>query len=92
MFPEEKGLKAWVAANGLRARGIKGLRLLAFAKRTRWFGGREGFLMMEALEDGQEMDRYLVKGFDGFSSRGVSSVPLPTGSRSSITRVFIIRI
>ncbi len=25
--------------------------------------------MMEALENGQEMDRYLVKGFDGFSRK-----------------------
>ena len=68
-FRREKGLKAWVAANGLRARGIPGLKLLAFAKRTRCLGVREGFLMMEALENGQEMDRYLVKGFDGFSRK-----------------------
>jgi tRNA A-37 threonylcarbamoyl transferase component Bud32 len=68
-FRREKGLKAWVAANGLKARGITGLKLLAFAKRTRCLGVREGFLLMEALENGQEMDRYLVRGFDGFSSR-----------------------
>jgi tRNA A-37 threonylcarbamoyl transferase component Bud32 len=68
-FRREKGLKAWVAANGLKARGITGLKLLAFAKRTRCLGVREGFLLMEALENGQEMDRYLVKGFDGFSSK-----------------------
>jgi tRNA A-37 threonylcarbamoyl transferase component Bud32 len=68
-FRREKGLKAWVAANGLRARGITGLKGLAFAKRTRCLGVREGFFMMEALESGQEMDRYLVKGFDGFSSK-----------------------
>ncbi|MEI9475048.1 MAG: lipopolysaccharide kinase InaA family protein [Deltaproteobacteria bacterium] len=65
-FRREKGLKAWVAANGLRARGMTGLELLAFVKRKRWLGAREGLLMMEVLESGQELDRYLVKGFDDF--------------------------
>jgi tRNA A-37 threonylcarbamoyl transferase component Bud32 len=65
-FRREKGLKAWVAANGLRARGMMGLELLAFVKRKRWLGAREGLLMMEVLESGQELDRYLVKGFDDF--------------------------
>jgi tRNA A-37 threonylcarbamoyl transferase component Bud32 len=65
-FRREKGLKAWVAANGLRARGIVGLDVLGFVSRTGWFRAREGFLMMEALENGQELDRYLAKGFDDF--------------------------
>ena len=68
-FRREKGLKAWVAANGLRARRMTGLKLLGFVKQKGWLGAREGFLMMEALENGQEMDRYLVKGFDDFRSK-----------------------
>ena len=68
-FRKEKGLKAWVAANGLNARGIPGLKLLAFVKRRGWLEGREGFLLMEAFENGQEMDRYLVKGFDDFMTK-----------------------
>jgi tRNA A-37 threonylcarbamoyl transferase component Bud32 len=65
-FRREKGLKAWVAANGLRARGMMGLELLAFVKRKGCLGVREGLLMMEVLESGQELDRHLVKGFDDF--------------------------
>ncbi len=45
---------------------MMGLKLLAFVKRKRWFGVQEGLLMMEVLESGQELDRYLVKGFDDF--------------------------
>jgi tRNA A-37 threonylcarbamoyl transferase component Bud32 len=68
-FRREKGLKAWVAANGLRARRMRALKLLGFVKQKGWLGAREGFLMMEALENGQEMDRYLVKGFDDFRNK-----------------------
>jgi tRNA A-37 threonylcarbamoyl transferase component Bud32 len=68
-FRREKGLKAWVAATGMRARGMMGLELLAFAKQKGWLRAREGFLVMEALENGQEMDRYLVKGFDDFNRK-----------------------
>jgi len=59
-----KGLKAWVAANGLRARGIPTLRPLALVERKDWMGLKESFLFMEAPASDLEMDRYVLKGFE----------------------------
>jgi tRNA A-37 threonylcarbamoyl transferase component Bud32 len=64
-FRRSKGLKAWIAANGLRARGIPSLKPLALAERKDWLGLKESFLFMEAPAKGQEMDRYILKGFEG---------------------------
>jgi serine/threonine protein kinase len=62
-FRRSKGLKAWMAANGTRARGIPSLKPLALVERKNWIGLKESFLFMETLADDQEMDRYILKGF-----------------------------
>lgn len=68
-FRRSKGLKSWRAANGMRARGVPSLRVLALAKRKGWLGPRDSFLFMEVLEGAQEMDRYLLRGFQGFDKK-----------------------
>jgi tRNA A-37 threonylcarbamoyl transferase component Bud32 len=62
-FRRSKGLKAWMAANGMRARGIPSLKPLALVERKNWIGLKESFLFMETLADDQEMDRYILEGF-----------------------------
>jgi len=68
-FRPSKGLKAWVAANGLRARGIPTLKPLALVERKGWIGLKESFLFMEALAGDLEMDRYVLKGFEGLKRK-----------------------
>jgi len=68
-FRRSKGLKAWIAANGMRARGIPSLKPLALAAEKNWLGLRESLLFMEALADDVEMDRYLLRGFEGLKRK-----------------------
>jgi tRNA A-37 threonylcarbamoyl transferase component Bud32 len=68
-FRRPKGLKAWVAANGLRARGIPTLKPLALVERKGWIGLKESFLFMEASASDLEMDRYVLKGFEGLKRK-----------------------
>src|SRR5208337_3411507 len=68
-FRRPKGLKAWAAANGLRARGIPTLKPLALVERKDWMGLRESFLFMEALANDLEMDRYFLKGFEDLKKK-----------------------
>jgi tRNA A-37 threonylcarbamoyl transferase component Bud32 len=68
-FRRSKGVKAWTAANGLRARGIPTLKPLALVERRDWMGLRESFLFMEALANDLEMDRYVLKGFEGLKRK-----------------------
>lgn len=62
-FRTSKGLKAWVSGNGLRARGIVSLKVLALIEKKRGWSRRESYLVMEALENGREMDRYIFEGW-----------------------------
>jgi serine/threonine protein kinase len=62
-FRSPKGLKAWIAGNGLKIRGITSPGVIAYAERRNGFAIGEGFLLMEVSEKGSEMDRYLFKGF-----------------------------
>jgi tRNA A-37 threonylcarbamoyl transferase component Bud32 len=62
-FRRSKGLNAWVAANGMRSRGLPTLKPLALVERKSWSGVEESTLFMEALADDLEMDRYILKGF-----------------------------
>lgn len=62
-FRDSRGLKAWVAGNSLRTRGIQGPTMLGLMERRDGFGLRESLLIMEAIEEGQELDRFLLKGF-----------------------------
>jgi len=68
-FRRSKGLKSWRAANGVRARGLPSLKPLALAERRDWTGLRESFLLMEALANDQEMDRYILKGFEDLKKK-----------------------
>ena len=53
----------------MRARGLPSLRPLALVERKNWFGPRESFLFMEVLADAQEMDRYILRGFEDFNKK-----------------------
>ncbi len=68
-FRRSKGLKSWRAANGMRARGLPSLKPLALAERKDWAGLKESFLLMEALANDQEMDRYILKGFEDLKKK-----------------------
>jgi serine/threonine protein kinase len=68
-FRRSKGVKSWIAANGMRARGIPSLKPLALAERIDWMGLKESFLFMEAPAKGQEMDRYILKGFENVNRK-----------------------
>ncbi len=60
-FRRSKGIKSWVAANGMRARGLASLKPLALLERRNWVGLKESVLFTEALAEDQEMDRYILK-------------------------------
>ncbi len=62
-FRYSKGLKSWIAGNGLKARGVPSLEALALLEKKKGLGIRESFFLMEASESGQELDRYLFKMF-----------------------------
>ncbi len=62
-FRRSKGLQSWIAGNGLRTRGIPAPEALAFVEIRDGLGLKESFFLMEASETGQEMDRYIFKGF-----------------------------
>ena len=64
-----KGIKSWVAANGMRARGLPSLKPLALLERKNWGGVKENVLFMEALAEDQEMDRYILKGFGSLDKK-----------------------
>jgi hypothetical protein len=68
-FRRSKGLKSWRAANGMRARGLPSLKPIALAERKDWVGLQESFLLMEALANDQEMDRYILKGFEDLKKK-----------------------
>ena len=68
-FRRSKGLKSWLAANGMRARGLPSLKPLAFVERKNWLGLKESVLFMEALSNDQEMDRYILKGFEDLNRK-----------------------
>jgi len=68
-FRRSKGLKSWVAANGMRTRGIPTLKPLALVERKSWLGLEESTLFMEALANDLEMDRYVLKGFSDLNKK-----------------------
>jgi len=68
-FRRSKGIKSWVAANGMRARGLPSLKPLALLERKTWVGLKESVLFMEALAEDQEMDRYVLKGFGNINKK-----------------------
>ena len=63
LFSHSKGRKAWVNGNGLMVRGMPTLKPLGLAEERSRLGLKKSFFIMEALEKGQELDRYLWSGF-----------------------------
>ena len=70
-FRRSKGLKSWVAGNGLITRGIPSLKPMALMESRKWLGLRESFFLIEASETGQELDRYILKGFEDFKEKSL---------------------
>jgi Lipopolysaccharide kinase (Kdo/WaaP) family len=68
-FRRSKGFKSWVAANGMRTRGIPTLKPLALVERKSWLGLEESTLFMEARVNDLEMDRYVLKGFSNLNKK-----------------------
>ena len=62
------GLRAWIAGNGLRTRGVPVPEPLALVE-VRKRGWRESFFAMEALEPGQELDRSILKGWENLEGK-----------------------
>jgi len=68
-FRPSKGLKSWVAGNGLITRGIPSLKPMALVEKRNWLGLRESFFLIEASEADLELDRYVLKGFEDFKEK-----------------------
>jgi len=68
-FHFSKGLKAWLGGNGLRARGMVTIQPLGLVEKRDFFGPIESFFVMETPQGGEELDRYLLKGFDTFEEK-----------------------
>ena len=68
-FRRSKGLRAWIAGNGLRARGFPSLKPLGLVEKRDWLGLDVGFFLMEALEIDLELDRYILEEFKDFWKR-----------------------
>jgi tRNA A-37 threonylcarbamoyl transferase component Bud32 len=64
-----KGKRAWLGGNGLIVREIPSLTPLALLERRNRFFLKEEFLFMEAIENGLEMDRYILKNLNGIKLR-----------------------
>jgi serine/threonine protein kinase len=68
-FRPSKGLRSWVAGNGLITRGIPCLKPMALMEKRNWLGLRESFFLIEASETDLELDRYVLKGFEDFKEK-----------------------
>ncbi len=68
-FRRSKGLKAWLAANGMRVRGIPSLKPLGLMEIRDCWGLQQSSFVMEALEGGEEVDRYILRNLQDFGKR-----------------------
>jgi serine/threonine protein kinase len=62
-FRYSKGIKSWINGNDLRAKGISSIKPMALIERRNRLGLIESFFIMEAPEKGEELGRYILKGF-----------------------------
>ncbi len=69
LFRHSKGRKAWVNGNGLIVRRMATLKPLGTVEERGLFGLKRSFFLMEVLEKGQELDRYLWNGFEDFPEK-----------------------
>jgi tRNA A-37 threonylcarbamoyl transferase component Bud32 len=70
-FRRSKGLKAWIAGNGLRVRGIPSLKPLGLMEKRNWLGLKESFFLMEVKGGDLELDRYILGGFGDYNERRI---------------------
>ena len=68
-FRRSKGLKSWIAGNGLRTRGIASLLPLALVERKNGLWVKDRFFLMETSGDHRELDRYILRGFKDFREK-----------------------
>ncbi len=68
-FRRSKGMRAWIAGNGLKARDVLTLKPLGLAERRDWLGLKESFFFMEVLEGAQELDRYIIHSLENLKER-----------------------
>ena len=68
-FRQSKGLKGWMGGNGLRSRGVPSVKPMALVEEKGLFGMKESLFIMEALETGLEMDRFILQGFENFKKK-----------------------
>jgi tRNA A-37 threonylcarbamoyl transferase component Bud32 len=68
-FRTSRGLRAWLGANGLKVRRVPSLEALGLVEKRSWLGLKESFFLMEVLEKGQELDRYILEGLRDFRKR-----------------------
>jgi serine/threonine protein kinase len=68
-FRRSKGMRAWIAGNGLKARGVPTLNPLGLADERDWLGLKESFFFMEVLEGAQELDRYIFHSLENLKGR-----------------------
>jgi tRNA A-37 threonylcarbamoyl transferase component Bud32 len=70
-FRYSKGMKAWVAGNGLSVRGIPSLKPLGLVERRNWSGLNESSFLMEVSDRDEELDRYILKNLSDFKERRI---------------------
>ena len=68
-FRRSRGMKAWIAGNGLKVRGVPSLRPLALMENRDWSGLRESSFLMEVSEAHQELDRYILQSLGDFKEK-----------------------
>ena len=68
-FRYSRGMKAWIAGNGLNVRGIPSLKPLGLVERRNWSGLNDSFFVMEVSDRDQELDRYILKNLGDFKER-----------------------
>jgi tRNA A-37 threonylcarbamoyl transferase component Bud32 len=68
-FRRSRGMKAWIAGNGLSVRGIPSLKPLGVVERTSWSGLKQSSFLMEVSDRDQELDRYILKNLGDFKER-----------------------
>ena len=68
-FRRSKGMRAWIAGNGLKARGVLTLKPLGLAEKRDWLGLKESFFFMEVLEGAQELDRYIFHNLENLKEK-----------------------
>jgi tRNA A-37 threonylcarbamoyl transferase component Bud32 len=70
-FRRSKGLKAWIAGNGLTVRGIPSLKPLGLMEKRNWLGLKESFFIMEVKGGDLELDRYILGGLGDYKERRI---------------------